>query len=64
MYLFKKNSLGVFPCRLTMSLASFAKKVSSSDNVLAMAYCTIHLIRYPPVSLKAGYAVHSTYSTA
>lgn len=53
------NSLEVFPNRLTVFLASFAKGVSNSNNARASAKNIKHPIRYPPVSRKAGYSVHS-----
>jgi len=54
-----KNSLGVFPNSLIRFLASFAKVVSNCISVFVSAntYTPDH---YPPNSLKAGYAVHST----
>ena len=48
-----------FPKQSDLLLASFATMVSSSDNRFVLAE-TKWSVRYPPYSLKAGYAVPST----
>lgn len=55
-----ETGLGVFPDSCKRSLASFASMVSKSDNQKICGRRLYGLNDYPPYSLKAGYAAHST----
>ena len=55
-----ETGLGVFPDSCKHSLASFANMVSKGNNRKICGRRLNGLNDYPPYSLKAGYAAHST----
>ena len=58
------NSLGVFHHSLSVSLASFASRVSAGDRDPYSGQSTAALIPHPPASRKAGYVCTQRYGPA
>ena len=56
------NSLGVFHHSLSVSLASFASRVSAGDRDPYSGQSTAALIPHPPASRKAGYVCTQRYA--
>ena len=58
------NSLGVFHHSLSVSLASFANRVSRGDQTNPLARGSRLLFPHPPASRKAGYVCTQRYGPA